>query len=236
MVSWKQQLIKSLPSYTLQDDLLLFEGIKAQLISVNETIENKNDIDFIVHQDWWESRPKVLISRIESKFGRIQNRLFARKLKLEKLTLPESKKFINEHHLMGWGGGQVSYALVNSEEIIAVAAFSKGRKMKYENPPYVSAELIRFACKRGVHVVGGLDKLIQHYFRSKVVDEIITYVDKDWSDGSSFSQIGFELISESGPMQFEYDRALKTRVKLTDGTENPIIHSLGSLKMRLRRN
>lgn len=235
MDSWKHQLLHSLPFAELKGDVLKYDNFTAKLISFNQEIDEKETVDFFIHQFWWESKPEILISRIKSKFGISQHRIFGRKLKTKKIDLPTSKVFINENHLMGWGGGQISYALFVQDEIIAVGVFSKGRKMKYESPPYVSAELIRFACKKGVHAVGGLDKLVQHYFRIKAVDEIITSVDKDWSNGSSFARIGFELMGDSGAMCFGYDPQLHQRVPISHPSKKLIINSLGSIKMRIRK-
>jgi hypothetical protein len=76
---------------------------------------------------------------------------------------------------------------------------------------------------------------MQHYFRSKQVDEIITYVDKDWSDGSSFARIGFEKIEDAGPRMFEYDPIQEERIPINQVSKKDVIHSSGSIKMRMRK-
>ena len=65
-----------------------------------------------------------------------------------------------------------------------------------------SFELIRFCCKRGITITGGLSKLMKHFFIEKKAGDIMTYIDKQFSNGDSFIKAGFIKHSETIPISF----------------------------------
>lgn len=141
---------------------------------------------------------------------------------------------------MGFGGGKTFLGLFEKERLVAVAAFSKILFMKYENPPYYSAELERFCSLAGVTVVGGLDKLVKYYVNNYKTDDLITYVDQNWSDGAAFKKLGFELIGETEALTFKVNRAAYTRELRRHETEieadEYLVKNAGNLKFRLTIN
>src|SRR3546814_8389597 len=70
---------------------------------------------------------------------------------------------------------------------------------------YRSYELLRFCHKQGVHVVGGFSKLLDAFKREFEPGDIMTYADKDWSDGASYRKLGFTVIGETEPQLFWVD-------------------------------
>lgn len=236
MKDWKEQLAARIPEAAFSKNQLVHKGVIARLVDFGEVDFLADDNAIYVHEDLWRMNESLVTSRLKSKFGLTSGRVFARKTNVQKIDLARAKAFIKSHHLLQWGGGQIAFALVLDEEIIGVAVFSKPRNMVYENPPFYSAVLIRFACQMGLSVVGGLDKLLQHYFKTYAVKEIITYIDNDWSDGSSFEKVGFEKISHTGPLYFEIDPLTLERKKAVSEHAEQTIKSSGSIKMKLSLN
>jgi hypothetical protein len=64
----------------------------------------------------------------------------------------------------------------------------------------------------GHTVVGGLDKLVQAFFHEKQPDDLMTYADRDWSDGESYLRLGFECIGETPPQTFWVHPSEKLRI------------------------
>jgi hypothetical protein len=62
-----------------------------------------------------------------------------------------------------------------------------------QSPGYTSAELIRFACKGGITVIGGLTKLIKNFSDQLRPSDIMSYADRDWSIGKGYESTGFVL-------------------------------------------
>ena len=89
---------------------------------------------------------------------------------------------------------------------MALASFSKGRKMNRLHEHERSFELIRFCCKPGITVTGGLSRLTKAFCEEKKAGDIMTYIDKQVSDGRSFISAGFKKHSETEPNYFLIDR------------------------------
>lgn len=201
--------------------------INEQLLILDEKIH--------LHRDIWESRKLQVLSRLDSIFNINTDNIYARNTEVISISKPEAKQFLDTNHLMGFGGGKTFIGLRDDTELVAVAAFSKILLMKYEQPPYNSVELERYCSLQGTTVVGGLDKLIKAYLNENNVDDIITYVDKEWSDGSSYLNLGFKAIGETEPLTFMVD-PLKWRRKLYKGSLEKgsyLVKNQGNIKMRL---
>jgi hypothetical protein len=221
---------------------------KLQNLFENESFKKDSDNLIIInekihlHRDIWESRQIQVISRIESILNQNTNAIYARNTSVIELDKDSAQLFLDDNHLMGYGGGEVFLGLRDDTEVVAVAVFSKILFMKYEDPQYFSVELERYCSLQGTTVVGGLDKLIKAYINDNPVDDIVTYIDKEWSDGSSFVKIGFEVMGETDPIPFVVSTRGWTRTQLKLKKKNTgviidpweyIVENQGNIKMRL---
>ena len=132
--------------------------------------------------------------------------IFARNCIIKKVTKPEAELFLNTYHLMNATSSVSNYGLFYKEELIALSSFSSGRKMDRLEAHQRSYELIRFCTKTGISVAGGLSKLLKHFIKEKNAGDIMSYVDKQLSDGSSFIRAGFKKHSEYPPTYFVVNR------------------------------
>ena len=99
--------------------------------------------------------------------------------------------------------------------LIGVATFSGGRTMKVgERKGKRSYELIRFASLKGYVVVGGMDKLLKAFTNEHEPDDIMSYIDRDWSDGRSYDKLGFEKIDTSLPQIFFINHSTMERMSV----------------------
>lgn len=156
-------------------------------------------IDYII------SEPEKTAAAILSRLG-LNNRVFARNCEIKKLDKSTAGIFLEQHHLMRATQSAYNYGLFYKQELVALASFSKGRKMNRLPSDKRSYELIRFCCSYGTTVTGGLTKLLRHFCAEKNAGDIMTYVDKQWSDGSAFVKAGFKKHGESAPNYFLVDR------------------------------
>jgi hypothetical protein len=67
--------------------------------------------------------------------------------------------------------------------------------------------------------VGGLSKLLKHFISLTEAGDIMTYIDKDQSEGKAFIKLGFKLHSESNPIAFKVHKNSQKR------TNNYTIHA-----------
>lgn len=121
----------------------------------------------------------------------------------------------------------------NPINLLAVATFSGGRLMKMgERAGTRSFELTRFATIQGCVVVGGMDKLLTAFTKEHQPDDIMSYADRDWSDGRSYNKLGFTKIESTLPQTFFVNP--KTHQRLSSNyqmdNEHLKIFNTGSIK------
>ncbi len=163
--------------------------------------------------------------------------IFARNCVVKKLDKKTAANFLETYHLMGNTQSGFNLGLFYKDELFTIASFSKGRKMNRLHEHQRSFELIRFCCKSGISVTGGLSKLMNHFFIEKNAGDIMTYVDKQWSDGKSFINAGFKKHSEKEPNYFLINKStferklLKNKHEPFDTNTFYLTQNLGSIKL-----
>jgi hypothetical protein len=168
------------------------------LIHLQTRYKENNQILVHLWEDIWCWKREQVISRINSFMG-LNKSLHGRKAKIKPLDTLKAKTFFNSNHLQGFVTAKFYYALVVEEEVVAAAGFSSLRPMKSKGEEYKSAELIRFASKAQITVVGGLSKLIRHFFKQLHFNDLMSYTDRDWSLGAGYDRLGFNLTETTKP-------------------------------------
>ena len=182
----------------------------------------------VIHlwEDVWYSKKAVVQSRLRAAFG-ISQRIPARLTKVRRIDKPTLERFMDAHHLQVSTNAKFKYGLflpknyqrilkddspatpfltqqmtIQGEALVAVASFSGGKNILREGGMFRSFELIRFANHLDCTVVGGLDKLLKAFVTELQPDDIMTYADRDWSDGRSYERLGFERMGATPPHTF----------------------------------
>lgn len=181
----------------------------------------------IFENEWAEKRPLVL-SRIKSKLG-LNSKIYARKTTVKKLNRSEAYDFLLANHINDALKTKYNFGLMYNNEILAIACFGPIMHKKTEGKGDQSGELIRFCNKLDYTVVGGLSKLLKHFITQYKVDDVMTYIDKDWSDGKSFIQLGFEVVGEKH--QFPYYVDLNQKQFTQESNETITIYKSGLMKL-----
>ena len=120
-------------------------------------------------------------------------RIHARQCILIRIDKKSASAFIDAYHIMGYAASYYNYGLFLKGELVAVACFSKGRRMNRLPQDKKSFELIRFCNKNFYTVVGGLSKFIHHFEIEHMPGDIMTYVDIAWGQPSAYYTLGFVL-------------------------------------------
>jgi hypothetical protein len=197
------------------------------------TWKAKNNLEHVVSifENEWAEKRGVVLSRIKSKLG-LCTKIFARKTTVVKLNRSEAFDFLEQNHTNVPLKNKSSFGLMYNNQLVAVAAFGPTMHKKTEGNREQSGELIRFCNKLDYTVVGGLSKLLKHYINQYQVDDVMTYIDKDWSDGKSFIQLGFDVVGE----KHQYPHYLDFNTKQFVNEINPqnktiTIYKSGLLKL-----
>jgi hypothetical protein len=188
----------------------------------------------IIPLDYVKTMPEKVLAWVQSKLG-LNKTVFARNCNLQKIPRGIAEDFLKHYHFMSFTQSAYNYGLFYREELVAVASFSKGRKMDRLPEDRRSFELIRFCCKSGITVTGGLTRLVKNFAIEKNAGDIMTYVDKQLSDGRSFMRAGFKKLGESQPVAFLIDKNNFERQYYTGGDFDQkrfyLAHNLGNLKL-----
>nr|WP_199081623.1 hypothetical protein [Pedobacter sp. ASV19] len=203
--------------------LLLNEGrVILHLISLGQQDDPEQLLNYqlicfkegkqVIHlwEDIWQSRKAQVLTRLKSVLG-LNQRLHGRSTSVGKISKEDTEHFLEQYHIQGSAGGRYRYALLYNQEVVAVAVFSHKRKMKDKGEGYTSAELVRFATRDGITVIGGMTKLIKHYLRLFSPNDLMSYADRDWSVGKAYQTAGFKLVGETPPCSLYVDPVNYTR-------------------------
>ena len=207
------------------------------------------DADIQLWADVWNTKREIVESRLRSIAGQSQ-KIPARLCKVRRIDQAILDSFLVANHLQGSTKAKFKYGLflpiqyfrvldfipeADIREILfAVASFS-GAKSIYRNEQiYRSHELIRFANKVDFTVVGGLGKLLKAFDSEQKPDDIMTYADRDWSNGESYRKLGFELVETTKPESFWVNKGTFERINRTKFEPNNndwvLIQNSGNLK------
>jgi hypothetical protein len=187
-------------------------------------------IDYLLRQ------PEKVGAIIQSKLG-LNKKIFARTCEVKKVTKEAANQFLDAYHLMNSTQSASNYGLFYNGVLLAMASFSKGRRMNRLKENERSFELIRFCCKTGYTVTGGLSKLLNHFIKEKKAGDIMTYVDRQWSEGDAFAKAGFKQTSKTNPKEFLINRKTFERTPLVEASESDTkethfrIKDAGNLKL-----
>jgi hypothetical protein len=155
--------------------------------------------DYIVRQS------SKVAAMVRSKL-KLNKTIFARNCEVKKINKSLAAVFFDTYHLMNSTSSAYNFGLYDKNELVAAASFSKGRKMNRLKPDQRSYELIRFCSRDGITVTGGLTRLIKSFCTEKKPGDLMTYVDKQLSDGKSFINAGFKKYGETSPVFFLVDK------------------------------
>ena len=182
----------------------LLNSVTSETPGVTEIVDwqvEPNILQVQLWEDQWVHQKSKVKSKIRSLLGLTQ-RIHARTTKIKKIDNSTLVQFLNQNHLNIAIKGKYKYGLYDKEELVAVMSFSKGRTMVRDGKEFASYELLRFCNKLNCTVVGGFSKLLRHFIKVHKPDDLMTYVDADWSNGKSLTTMGFDYVETKEPFEF----------------------------------
>lgn len=175
-----------------------------QLVTLQLSFQARDLLLVHLWADIWHSKQEQVMARIQSLLGK-NKRLHGRKTEITTLDQTTADTFLSAYHVQGSVKARFKFGLLHAGELVAVATFSGTRAMPLRGREHRSAELIRFACVSGVTVIGGLTKLLKHYISLVKPDDVMSYADRDWSDGRGYESSGFVLEEVQEPAYLYLD-------------------------------
>ncbi len=155
-----------------------------------------------IFSDEWAYKQDIVKSRIAQILRNQLSKIYARKCEVKVLRHSEVEQFLNENHLQG-GGARTNknYGLFYEGELVSLMTFTTPRKaMNHKAVEGVKTlELLRFANKRDVNVVGAASKLLAACVKNEKPDTIQSWADLRWvnPEKNLYTVLGFTLKSDS---------------------------------------
>ena len=121
--------------------------------------------------------------------------------------------------------------------LVAVATFSNARKWLKGGREIRSYEWTRYASLPGLRVSGGMGKMLKAFINEVHPDDIMSYADLEWSEGTVYGKLGFTLEGRKDPVLFSVDPGSWRRspVKAEAASAgNLYFRNFGSNKYRLK--
>ena len=149
----------------------------------NKTLLAKDDNYRCIHIWDWDDINKIIM------LLKPKQKLYARKCKIKEVNLKDCDKFLNMYHLQNTCKGQdIRLGLYYNDELVQIMTFGKPRYNK--NYEY---ELLRLCTKPEYIVVGGSERLFNHFIKSCKPTSIISYCDNSKFNGDVYFNLGFRL-------------------------------------------
>ena len=132
--------------------------------------------------EWNNERQRLILENIIlNACHKSENKIFARKCKIEIRESKSMKDFFNKNNIQGFRGGKFSICLIYENEVIMAyqmgnAHFGKG---KYD------WEVIRGATKLGYTVIGGASKIWKYFVNNYKPESCVYYIDYNYFNGNS---------------------------------------------------
>jgi len=171
-----------------------------ELIELQTAYQFKNITLVQLWEDIWHTRQEQVLGRIKSVLG-LNKRLHGRKGIIKVINQKQADDFLNANHIQASAKSKYKFALDIDGQTVAVACFSNIRLMKRISAGYRSVELVRFATLMGFTVTGGFTKLLKHFIKMIMPNDVMSYADRDWSLGNAYEQSGFKLVEVTPPAQ-----------------------------------
>lgn len=138
-----------------------------------------------IFEDEWVSKSEVVKHTLQYILNATHSQsVGARRTTVHQLSTYEKNDFFDTYHIQGSGPGSITYGLKHNNQIVAA--------MTFINKSINAYELNRYATS--CSVPGGFSKLLSH-FKQQHSDweEIVSFADLRWSEGSMYKKNQFML-------------------------------------------
>ena len=174
----------------------------------------------IIPEDRWHRQPEMMKARLLAHLE-IFTPIYARNCDIRRIDKPTAAEFLNRTHSYGNAACKYRYGMflkrstghiakegrcdIPAETLIAVGTFSNARKWIKNGKEIRSYEWTRFASLPGLRISGGMGRILKAFIEEVQPDDIMSYADLEWSEGTVYEQLGFTLEGQKDPVLFGVD-------------------------------
>ena len=161
-------------------------------------------IDLIqIWEDQWNNNRKLLKDIIAIRLGVINNKkIYARKCIVKEVDTKTYREFCLDNHIQGYRSASIRLGLYHEDILVQIASFNKARVYSNTSLDKYEWEWIRGCSLQGVSVIGGSSKLFNYFVSHYNPNNVLSYCDWNLFTGKSYEELGFTLLSYTGPDLF----------------------------------
>ena len=157
----------------------------------------------VIHVFDWDDVDKVV------QLLKFRVTAYARKCDVKVVSEIDTNNYLDMYHLQGTCRGQkIRLGLYYDNKLVSLMTFGKSRFNK--NCEY---ELLRY-CSH-YNVVGGAEKLFNHFIKEYKPNSIVSYCDTSKFSGKVYDTLGFKCVKTNSPRKHWYSK--KEKRHITDG-------------------
>lgn len=170
----------------------------------NEWLENpiyhKNKTDVcdekniqLIHiwEDDWKHNREIVCSIIKNKLNIGNETINACEGIVKEIQNKEYKEFLEINHLHGYVSAKIKLGLYFEDKLAAVLSLGKTTENQYK--------ILRYCGLVGYNIVEGFLVLLSYFIKQYSPENIISYVDRDISNGKSHENAGFLFVKNTLP-------------------------------------
>ena len=174
----------------------------------------------IIPEDRWHRQQEMMKARLLAHLE-IFTPIYARNCEIRRIDKPTAAEFLDRTHAYGDAACKYRYGMflkrstghiaregrcdIPAGTLIAVGTFSNARKWIKNGKEIRSYEWTRFASLPGLRISGGMGKILKAFIEEVHPDDIMSYADLEWSEGTVYEQLGFTLEGQKEPVLFGID-------------------------------
>lgn len=160
--------------------------------------------------DWWFNQDKV--KGILRSFLDAPIILYARNTESRRINNNLGRLFLQENHLDNDSNqSQIYYGLFSksTQELLSVMSFGKLRGQNSSHGMDGFYELVRFATKHDVKIIGGASKLLKSFEKEYNPQYLLSYSDNDYFTGEVYPKLGFIFQKYTMPDYYWFNNTTK---------------------------
>jgi uncharacterized C2H2 Zn-finger protein len=187
----------------------LYKKDKKYHLKKTEEASRKGYRLFHIWEPDWYTKRDIVESMLKQYSGRTETTVYARTTELKELSRKEGNAFLVKNHLQGAAVASHYLGLYYNTELVSVMTFCKLRVATGLSHVENHYELLRFCSKLNTTVVGGASKLFTFFTKKYKPARVLTYANRDWSQGNVYTKLGMTFVGTTPPGYFYVKSKIK---------------------------
>lgn len=144
-----------------------------------------------------EEKKQIIISMLKNAIGLTENKIFARKTDLKILAGNDCITFFNENHIDGNAKCDFAIGLYLDNELVMCMSIDRPRLGHDQDHDF---EIVRLASKLDTNVIGGFEKIWNHFIKEYDPKTVMSYQDRRYggTQSKAYSSV-MKMIRKSDP-------------------------------------